>query len=346
MAFARRGRSWAFTCNAESVSAFLPSTGSVEVALARPVAAVPERVAGQLALEPKWDGWRGLLRVGPAARAELWSRQHVDLGARFPEILAAARAQLPGGTVLDGELVCWFGGRLSWDQLQRRLGSPARVAEQVRVAPASYVAFDVLALRGDDVREQPWLRRRVLLEQLGATLKPPLQVTPVTLDPLEAEQWARDLQPQGFEGLVIKNVRSRYVAGRSSSWLKWKVRQTEEVIIGAVTGSHRRPEAVILGRLTPRGVLAIMGRSSRLDDLQAIQVSEAITAAGASGHPWPPQIGNPFGGPPIVLQHVDPVLVAEVSADSAVQGGRWRHSVRFERLRPDLSIGDVPLFST
>lgn len=332
-------------CHAESVPTFLPSTGPVEVALARPVAAVPERADGQLALEPKWDGWRGLLRVGPAARAELWSRRHVDLGVRFPEILAAARAQLQAGTLLDGELVCWFGNQLSWDQLQRRLGSPARVAEQVQVAPASYVAFDVLALHGDDMRALPWLRRRALLEELGAGLRPPLQVTPVTFDPTEAEQWARDLRSQGFEGLVIKNTRSRYVAGRSSSWLKIKIRQTEEVIVGAVTGTLQRPDAVVVGRFTSDLQLVIVGRSSRLNGEQSDQLSGAVTAVDPSRHPWPLQIGNQFGGPPITLQHVDPVLVADIYADTAVQGGRWRHSVRFERLRPDLTADDVPLFS-
>lgn len=325
---------------------FLPSTGPVEVALARPVAAVPERADGQLALEPKWDGWRGLLRVGPAARPELWSRQHVNLGSRFPDILAAARAQLPVGTVLDGELVCWFGGRLSWDQLQRRLGSPARVAEQVQVAPASYVAFDVLAMHGDDMRAHPWLRRRALLEELGADLTPPLQVTPVTFDPIEAEQWARDLRSQGFEGLVIKNTGSRYVPGRSSSWRKWKIRQTELVIVGAVTGPLQRPDAVVVGRLTSDKQLVIVGRSSRLSSEQSDQLSGAVTAVDPSRHPWPLQISNPFGGPPIILQHVNPLLVAEVSADSALQGGRWRHSVRYERLRPDLTVDFVPRSSS
>src|SRR3712207_9471971 len=96
-------------------------------------------------------------------------------------------------------------------QLQRRPDAAAQIAEQVQTSPASYVAFDVLAVDGVDVRTRPWAARRALLEQLGVDWRPPLQLTPVTFDRDEAEQWSRDYRPLGRseERRVGKEGRSR-----------------------------------------------------------------------------------------------------------------------------------------
>jgi ATP-dependent DNA ligase len=239
----------------------------------------------------------------------------------------------------------WREARLDWGQLQRRLGSAAQIAEQVRTSPASYVAFDVLAVDGVDVRTRPWAARRALLEQLGVDWRPPLQLTPVTFDRDEAEQWSRDYRPLGIEGLVAKGAATRYVPGRASSWLKWKARATEEVIVGAVTGTVERAQAVIAGRLTSDGQLIVVGRSTVLTAARAEQLASVLAPVDPARHPWPEQISSLFGGPPVILRHVDPVVVAEVSADAALQQGRWRHPVRLVRLRPDLVPADVPPFS-
>src|SRR5215212_253134 len=233
-----------------AVLTVLASTGPIEVALARSTDAVPPRgsLPGGCVYELKWDGFRGVLRRTKDS-VELWSRRGVDLGWRFPDVVAAAITQVPVGTVLDGELCVWLEGRLDWGQLQRRLGSARQIAEQARTSPASYVAFDLLSVDGLDVRTRPWTARRSLLEQFGVDWQPPLQMTPVTFDRDEAEHWSRDYRPVGIEGLVIKGAATRYVPGRASSWLKWKARETEEVILGAVTGTFDRPEAVIAGRL-------------------------------------------------------------------------------------------------
>ena len=238
----------------------------------------------------------------------------------------------------------WREAHLDWGQLQRRLGSAAQIAEQVRTSPASYVAFDVLAVDGVDVRTRPWAVRRALLEQLGVDWRPPLQLTPVTFDRDEAEQWSRDYRPLGIEGLVAKGAATRYVPGRASSWLKWKARATEDVIVGAVTGTVQRAQAVIVGRLTSAGQLVVVGRSSILTAAQADQLASVMAPVDSARHPWPEQISSLFGGPPVILRHVDPVVVAEVSADAALQQGRWRHAVRLVRLRADLVATDVPLF--
>jgi ATP-dependent DNA ligase len=101
-------------------------------------------------------------------QARIWSRQRKDLTDRFPDVEAAAVQELPDGVVLDGELVVTVDGRLSFDALQRRLvTSPAKARHLVATVPASYVAFDLLAIGGIDLRTQRWTVRRRRLEQLS-----------------------------------------------------------------------------------------------------------------------------------------------------------------------------------
>ena len=123
-------------------------------------------------------------------------------------------------------------------------GAGAPTGRRAAIDPAeAYVAFDVLAVDGVDLRTRPWAARRALLEELGVDWRPPLQLTPVTFDRDEAEQWSRDYRPLGIEGLVVKGTATPYFPGRASSWLKWKARTTEDVIVGAVTGTVDQPRA-------------------------------------------------------------------------------------------------------
>ena len=101
---------------------------------------------------------------------------------------------------------------------------------------------------------------------------------------------------------------------------------------------------MIAGRLTPGGRLIVVGRSAVLTAAQGDQLAVVLASVDPARHPWPKQISSLFGGPPVILRHVDPVVVAEVSADAALQQGRWRHAVRMVRLRPDLVPADVPPF--
>ncbi len=101
--------------------------------------------------------------------ARLYSRRGTDLSARFPEVTAAVVAQVAPGTVLDGELVVWAGGRLDFAALQQRRARGVRAAADLgRQQPASLALFDVLAVAGTDVRGGPLDSRRVLLEELAA----------------------------------------------------------------------------------------------------------------------------------------------------------------------------------
>lgn len=321
---------------------FPPATGPIEVALARSAEDIPRTPgdAGGWAYQLKFGGWRLVVLRPVSGGVELWSRNGTNLTDRFPEVAAAAALQIPPGTVVDGEVCVLKNGRLDWDQLQRRMGSAARIAEQVRTAPASYVAFDVLAVDGVDVRSRLFFERRAVLKEL-IDWQPPLQTCPTTTDYDEAVAWFSDYDAVGIEGVVAKRTTEQYRPG-SRSWVKVKHRETSDVIVGAVTGSLHRPEAVIAGRYTNDGQLVITGRTGALSPSQAAELAALITPVEEPEHPWPAEIAGQFGSGAVRLVHVAPVLVAEVSADSALQGGRARHALRWVRLRVVVPVSDVP----
>jgi ATP-dependent DNA ligase len=319
--------------------------GPVDVELTHSVDVIPTAFKpGTLAIEPKWDGFRAVvIRSGGTAR--IWSRQRNDLTDGFRDIAAAAVSQLPDGVVLDGELVVSTNGRLDFDALQKRLvtTSPARARQLIAAIPASYVAFDLLAYGGVDLRTQRWATRRSRLEQLASGWSPPLQLTPVTYDLDEAREWF-DVLPaaMGVEGLVLKPTTARYAGGRRSSWAKIKHRDTRDVIIGGVLGPITRPDVVIAG-LYRGGDLVVVGRTVPLDPRQAAELGKLLQPA-KPGHPWPDEISSQrWGGKDAKkpLTKVEPLVVAEVTADAALQAGQWRHPLRFVRTRADLQPADV-----
>jgi ATP-dependent DNA ligase len=319
-------------------------SGPVAVELAKPVRTIPAASAlpGGCLYEPKWDGYR-LVVVRTAGSTRVWSKQGRDLTDRFPDVVAAAVAQVPAGTVLDGEVVIWNGSRLDFGLLQQRMVTPAgRIAPLAAAHPASYVAFDLLAAGGTDLRAWTLTRRRAALEDLAARWAPPLQLSPATTDPAEARTWFHDYRPAGVEGLVAKGAGTRYAPGRRE-WLKVKSWETSEVIAGGVIGPIERPSQLVAGRYRD-GELVVVGRTSPLSPRQSAELAAVLTPAGGD-HPWPERIGTGrFGGGrlSVVLTRVDPAVVVEVSADAALQAGVFRHPLRFVRVRPDLEPGDLP----
>ncbi|MFF0095293.1 hypothetical protein ACFYSF_35925 [Streptomyces canus] len=218
------------------------------------------------AAEPKWDGYRAQLAVYAGGRALLRSRRGTDMAPAFPEIRAAALAQLPEDTGLDGELVVWERDRLAFERLQQRLARRgAAAAQAAREWPAHFVAFD-LVHRGDDLTGWPYARRRAALEALFAErgLAAPFTLCPSTTDPALAREWL-SWTAAGVEGLCFKRLEESYHGG-VRSWRQYKVRVTTEAVFPVkFLCSVRRARALLrpqahspARRLTPR-----MHRSSQ-----------------------------------------------------------------------------------
>ncbi len=317
--------------------------GPVPVTLARAAEQLPGPFAltGGTRYELKWDGYRGVL-VADGQNTRLWSRQHRPLGQAFPELVRAGHQLLPPGTVVDGEVCMWDGQRLDFDLLQRRMVTGARAGEHARQHPAAFMAFDLLALRGQDLRRRPWTERRALLEELAAGWAPPLQLTPVTDDVDQAREWMHLYQPAGIEGIVAKAAHGLYAPGQRA-WTKVKPRETVEVLVGAVIGPIEHPAALVAG-LYVDGELTIVGRTGQLTDRHVRALATHLTPA-APGHPWPDRmLANRFspGRDRVTLTKVEPTLIIEVAADSARQDTGWRHALRYLRLRTDLTPKDLP----
>jgi ATP-dependent DNA ligase len=264
----------------------------------------------------------------------------------FPDIAGAAHQQLPPGTLLDGELVVWDGDRLDFGALQKRMASREKVAAQVRRAPASFVAFDVLQWGGKAYAQEPLRVRRRKLQALVTDLRPPFAVTPATRDREVAGNWLRDYADArvGIEGLVIKGLAVRYQSGRRA-WLKLRIRDSAEALIAAVTGTAQRPERLILALPSADGTLEIAGTTTDLSPGQRTEIVPHLRVSPA-GHFLPDHLSTGRLGAwtnprrlPIV--RVDPGVVVEVHADLADQAGYWRHPTRFLRVRLDLTPEDL-----
>lgn len=244
--------------------------------------------------------------------------------------------------MIDGELVVFTDGRLNFESLQHRMRTSKRaLADLIHREPASYVAFDILAVAYNDVRHLPLRARRELLEELARSWEPPMQISPTTTDYDEARQWLDDLHVTGVEGLVIKGLAQPYRASRI--WLKIKHRDTVEVVCGAVIGAREHPEALIAGLLIG-DQLRIVGRSTSLHAGLARSLAHHLKPP--AGEHRPSQIPRGAvdrfarGKEPIAVTLVEPVVV-EVTADVAWSGTSYRHPLRFVRARPDLDPAGV-----
>ncbi|MET9694684.1 ATP-dependent DNA ligase [Streptomyces sp. NPDC006514] len=327
----------------------------VEPMLAQAAEAVPGPAAlrAGVAYEQKLDGHRALLftPAGPGGTVLVQTRRGALVQDRWPDLVAAAEAQLPPGLVLDGELVVWDAeaGRLSFEAWQRRAAARARgAAGLVARWPAYLVAFDFLQQDGQELLTRPYAERRALLENLFSehAMTAPWTFCPQTTELAKAREWLESwTDVSGVEGILIKPLNGRYLPGYRG-WTKIRRRDTTEAIVGAITGTLTRPQLLVLGRHDTHGRLRAVGRTVPLRPDAARQVAEYLTPA-APGHPWEGVRFSATWGSRDVLDTtlVHPGLVAEVSADRAIDhGGVFRHPLRFQRLRLDVGLEDVPRF--
>ncbi|GIF01575.1 DNA ligase C2 [Paractinoplanes rishiriensis] len=308
----------------------------------------PRMCRGGCAYEPKWDGWR-CAAVVTSGSVMLQSRSFKPLAAYFPDLVVHLSA-LPGGTVLDGEVIRFdpTAGRTSFAALQRRVTAGRALPREARARPASFVAFDLLHDANADLRDLPLVQRRARLEAVLAGAPTALQICPQTTDYDEALLWLEAYAPLGCEGLVVKDLAGRY---RRTGWWKYKIRTTDEAIIGGLVGTLASPSAVLLGRLDYQHRLRYVGHTGPLTVPQQQEIAELATLVESQGyHPWPQPLPAAWLGrfdraDPVPYVPVAPLLVAEIVVDQAYESGRWRHQARHLRVRTDMHPSEVTPWS-
>jgi ATP-dependent DNA ligase len=335
----------------------LPVNPPVKPMLAKPLpgfAALPQT---DLAFEPKWDGFRCIVfRDGDDV--VLGSRNERPLTRYFPEMVVAFRQLLPDRCVVDGELVVATddgsgGRRLDFDALGQRI-HPAlsRITMLADRTPASFVAFDLLALGDDDLRAQPFSHRRQLLIEALAGVAPPVHITPATSDLAIAQDWFTRFEGAGLDGVIAKPTADRYVEDRRVQF-KLKHQRTADVVVAGFRW-HKDGQGVgslLLGlfddeaRLHHVGVAASFTAKRRAELVDELAPLRDLNLA---DHPWaewvdpeahadgrmPGGLSRWSNGKDLSWQPLRPELVAEV-AYSALQSGRFRATSQFRRWRPD-----------
>ncbi|MEU8465777.1 ATP-dependent DNA ligase [Streptomyces sp. NPDC029003] len=231
----------------------------------------------------------------------------------------------------------------------RRAASRARGAAALAARwPAYYMGFDLLQQDGEELLTLPYRERRARLETLFSAygLTAPWTLCPMTTDPLKAREWLETwTDVSGVEGIVVKGLAQRYLPGYRG-WIKVRMRDSTEAVIGAITGTLTRPQLLILGRHDAAGRLRAVGRTVPLRPDAARLVAGHLTAADP-GHPWTGvRFASAWGSRDVLnVILVRPDLVAEISADRAIDhGGVYRHPLRLTRLRLDATVDDVPGF--
>ncbi len=197
--------------------------------------------------EEKYDGYR-ILAYKEGKKVTLLSRNDKDKTEAFATV-AAAVAKLDASTVLlDGEVVAF----------DRRKVSRFQLVQQGR--STRFAVFDCLYLNGSDLRRKPLVERRKLLEKIVAGNGEMFVSRRLAENGLKAFRLA---QQRGFEGIVAKDNSSPYMEQRSKSWLKVKVHQEEEFVIGGFTspaGSRAHLGALLLGSYDSGGKLRFVGK--------------------------------------------------------------------------------------
>jgi ATP-dependent DNA ligase len=274
--------------------------------------------------EPKFDGFRALIsRTGD--HVSIRGRRGGALERSFRELVPAAVQYLPDDTVIDGELVICDEQGVCFDALLARLG--ASDADGI----ASVMAFDVLRVRGTDVRDEPFVRRRELLEGIVGG---PFVTVPQTEDVDVAARWLDGFAVNGVEGVVAKRRNDRYVSGQRRL-VKVKRRRTIDCVIGGWRGDAG-PEALLLG-LHEDGGLRYIGQTVRLSVAERSRAAELLQRADESPFDGPRPGWSRWDGFRFAEDEwvrVVPNVVAEVSF-TQLSFGMFRHAVRLLRWRPD-----------
>src|SRR5204862_646921 len=313
--------------------------------------------------EPKWDGFRTLVfRDGDEIL--LQSRDEKPMNRYFPGLLAPLTAALPERCVGDGEIVIVAAEGLDFEALLLRIHPAAsRVKLLAAQSPASFVAWDLLALGDEDLRATPLAVRRQRLEQALARAAPPVHLSPATRDRTVAEDWFRRFEGAGLDGVMAKRLEAPYHAGERTMIKVKHVRTADCVVAGFrwhKNGPGTMVGSLLLGLYDKKGTLHHVGVTAAFTTAVRQQLVEELAPLrenALANHPWrewaaaqedasaregsngtvqrlPGATSRWNRGKDLSWEPLRPERVVEVAYDH-MQGDRFRHAAQFVRWRPD-----------
>jgi len=288
------------------------------------------------------------------------SRELRPLDRYFPELSAAFLAQLPQGCVVDGEIVIATPHGLDFDALQLLLHPAAsRVAKLAKDMPASFVAFDLIAAAGRDLRAVTQGERRALLEQTLADIALPIHLTPMTRDPAVASEWLSRFEGAGLDGVIAKPEQGKYEPGKRVM-IKVKHARTADCVVAGFrwhkNGKHVYVGSLLLGLYDGQGALQHVGVTSAFSMEARKQLAKELAPLrehALDAHPWR-EWADPEGsvnhrmpggqsrwsaGKDLSWEPLRIERVCEVKYDH-MQGSRFRHAAIFLRWRLDKRPAD------
>ncbi|MEO5876426.1 MAG: ATP-dependent DNA ligase, partial [Streptosporangiaceae bacterium] len=265
----------------------LPISAPLSPMLAKAVKAMPQ---GDLLYEPKWDGFRCIIfRDGD--EVELSSRGEKPLTRYFPDLVEVVKREVPERCVVDGEIIIRTGQVLDFDKLSQRIHPAAsRVKLLAETIPASFVAFDLLALGDESLLELPFSERRARLATALADAKPPIHLTQVTESYDLALQWFDQFEGAGLDGVIAKPRAAAYEPDKRVMF-KVKHERTADCVVAGFRWHKSGPivGSLLLGLHNDEGQLQHVGvaasftmarRAELVEELEPYRMSDLTE------HPW------------------------------------------------------------
>jgi ATP-dependent DNA ligase len=316
---------------------------------------VPDIPAGA-SYEPKWDGFRSIVfRDGD--EVEFGSRNEKPMTRYFPELVEAVKAELPERCVLDGEIVVATGTGLDFEALQQRIHpAVSRVTMLSQATPASFIAFDLLALDDEDYTGRPFAERRAALEQALAAARAPIHLTPTTTDREVAQRWFVELEGAHLDGVIAKPLTGTYQPDKRVMFKIKHVRTADCVLAGFRWHKTSTADAPLIGSLllglyNDEGKLqhvGVVGAFTAKRRAELVAELEPLVAGDGDDHPWqewssaeahqsqrlPGNVSRWNATKDLSFVPLRPERVLEVKYEH-MEGTRFRHLAHFVRWRED-----------
>ena len=329
----------------------LPLLPPVKPMLAKASTTLP--TGDGLFYEPKWDGFRCIVfRDGD--EVELGSRNERPLTRYFPEVVAAVKENLPEKCVVDGEIVVPRGDRLHFEDLLQRIHpAESRINLLAEQTPASFVAFDLLALGDESLLDTPFAERRARLEKALHGIRPPIYLTGITRDATTAERWFETFEGAGLDGVVAKAADLPYGPDQRLMTKVKHVRTADCVVAGFRWHKSGPIVGSLLLGLYDEGTLQHIGVAASFPMKRRAELVEELSpyrAEALDGHPWqdwanaqvqqngenrmPGAVSRWNAKKDLSWVPLRPELVVEIKYDQ-LEGRRLRHTGQFLRWRPD-----------